>query len=45
MTTQMTTHDRDTRRVAQLRGGNFSGRATLAYRVEKSSGPEALECS
>jgi hypothetical protein len=23
-----------------LRGGNFSGRAAFAYRVEKSSGPE-----
>ncbi len=26
-----------------LRGGNFSGRAAFAYRVEKSSGPETYQ--
>jgi hypothetical protein len=45
MTTQMTTQDRDTRRVARFVAGTFQAVRHLAYRVEKSSGPEALECS
>ncbi len=45
MTTQSTTPRPGHVKGGSLRGGNFSGRAALAYRVEKSSGPETLECS